>query len=53
MFTLDNPPPEPQQPGDPIYQLVTAEIAAAQGYPESLVGFYVIVGRLPAPDSPA
>jgi hypothetical protein len=48
-YTPDNPPPDPVAPGDPIWLLVTPEVAEAHGYPETLVGQYVIDGRVPEP----
>lgn len=47
MYDENNPPPESNEPGDPIWLLVTAEVAADQGYPDYLIGKYVINGRIP------
>lgn len=49
-YDANNPPPVSTEPGDPNWLLITAEIAAAQGYPESVIGQYIIDGRLPFPE---
>jgi hypothetical protein len=52
-LTPDAPPVQGTEPGDPVWLLVTAEVAAAHGYPETLVGQWVIDGRVPEPEPPA